>query len=368
MKRAGGHIRRKVIECDWLTHKDIDKNSSGTTLLSATTVPSEILNSTAIAAAAADATTKADAAQTAATAASTSALTGKLDKSGAQTMTGPVSFNTPGAIVVGILNAAGTTDNGLYLGDAGLVGRKAGDNTFSISTDGTAVFKGELEAAYGSFTGSVSTGASPALSGTTMTGTGAKIYGNGSFAFGNSSKNIVFDNSNIYVNGLLNATTGSGGGMTVPDTRLSEAPATILTFTVTKEVPLILHVEGTAQASYEPHAFTANNANINLSFLVYSSDGQQTQYSYISSWGATLYRFVSLNVSFSVAALYSSGYLYSAYYVNPSWSVSGIFTLPPGTYTLRMVGFSSFYSGGSAAAPSSSFATSYAVYVYQASL
>jgi hypothetical protein len=91
----------------------------------------------------------ADAAQAASDAAATaaSAISGKLDKSGAQVMTGPVSFNTVGAIVVGAVNAnTGVPDTGLYLGSSGLVGRKSGANTFVIDTNGDATFKGTVEA------------------------------------------------------------------------------------------------------------------------------------------------------------------------------------------------------------------------------
>ena len=75
------------------------------------------------------------------------AVDSKLAKSGAQVMTGPVSFNTPAAIVVGAINAnTGVPDTGLYLGSGGLVGRKSGANTFVIDTNGDATFKGTVEA------------------------------------------------------------------------------------------------------------------------------------------------------------------------------------------------------------------------------
>lgn len=52
-------------------------------------------------------------------------------------------------------------------------------------------------------------GSSPAISGTTMTGSGASINNSGNFAFGNSSTNIVFDGSDVYLNGFINATTSN---------------------------------------------------------------------------------------------------------------------------------------------------------------
>lgn len=52
--------------------------------------------------------------------------------------------------------------------------------------------------------GELQIGTSPAISGTTMSGSGAHIYSNGSFALGNSTSNIVFNSSTgaAYVNGF----------------------------------------------------------------------------------------------------------------------------------------------------------------------
>jgi len=53
--------------------------------------------------------------------------------------------------------------------------------------------------------GDLAIGASPALSGTTMTGTGAHLYASGDFAFGNPTTNMVFDGTNVYLNGFISA-------------------------------------------------------------------------------------------------------------------------------------------------------------------
>ena len=183
-------------------------NSSGTTLLSATTTPAEILNSTAIATAAADATTKANAAEAAATAvantaqstantantaaataqstantaqstantANTAAATAqstanaKLAKAGADTLVGPISLSTETAILVG------NTTNGLYLGSTGIVGRKNGVTTFAVTAAGDASFAGTLQAATGTFSGDISA-ASGNFSGT-ITGASGSFSGN----------------------------------------------------------------------------------------------------------------------------------------------------------------------------------------------
>ena len=78
------------------------------------------------------------------------AISARLAKSGADTLTGPISLNAATAILVG------NTSDGLYLGNAGIVGRKAGATTFSVAADGTATFAGALSAATGSFAGSLS--------------------------------------------------------------------------------------------------------------------------------------------------------------------------------------------------------------------
>jgi hypothetical protein len=53
--------------------------------------------------------------------------------------------------------------------------------------------------------GDLSIGSSPAISGTTMTGTGSHLYSNGNFAFGKSTTNMVFDGANVYLNGFTNS-------------------------------------------------------------------------------------------------------------------------------------------------------------------
>ena len=123
---------------------------------------------TAIANAAAAAAAAA-AAQDAANAANALANT-KLTKSGADILTGPISFNTSNAILVG------NTTNGLYLGNTGLVGRKNGVTRFAITNAGDAYFGGELQAATGTFSGDISA-ASGNFSGT-ITGASGSFSGN----------------------------------------------------------------------------------------------------------------------------------------------------------------------------------------------
>lgn len=79
-----------------------------------------------------------------------SGLNAKLDAAAADVLTGPITMNAAAAILVG------TTSNGLYLGNTGLVARVGGVNKFVISATGDATFAGTLSAATGSFAGSLS--------------------------------------------------------------------------------------------------------------------------------------------------------------------------------------------------------------------
>jgi len=63
-------------------------------------------------------------------------------------------------------------------------------------------------------------GSSPAISGKTMTGSGALIKTNGTFALGDSSRNIVNNGAGLYINGFIKYTSGntniSSGSGTFP--------------------------------------------------------------------------------------------------------------------------------------------------------
>lgn len=62
--------------------------------------------------------------------------------------------------------------------------------------------------------GDLSIGTNPAISGTTMTGTGSHLYSNGNFALGNSNTNMVFNGSNVYLNGFADGSSQTFGGLT----------------------------------------------------------------------------------------------------------------------------------------------------------
>lgn len=127
-----------------------------------------------------------------------SQVAGKLSKAG-DTITGRVTFSVADGMFAG-----SDTSNGVYFGSTGLIGRKAGVNTFYINTAGDAVFGGTLSAATGSFAGSMSVGSSPTLvSGPNMTGSGANIYNTGNFVLGNATTNLAFDGTTLKLNGNI---------------------------------------------------------------------------------------------------------------------------------------------------------------------
>ena len=74
--------------------------------------------------------------------------------------------------------------------------------------------------------GEVIIGSSPAISGTTMTGTGSRLYSNGRFITGNSTTNLVFDGSTLTLNGVGNATFGGlNYGVQMPISPSGTAPS-----------------------------------------------------------------------------------------------------------------------------------------------
>ena len=100
----------------------------------------------------------------------------------------------------------------LKVGALSAITANMGTITAGTLTAGT-VFAGALSAATGTFNGDVTVGSSPAISGTNMTGSGARIYATGNFAFGNSSKSVVFDGSNVYFNGMGTSAIASGSNV-----------------------------------------------------------------------------------------------------------------------------------------------------------
>jgi len=127
----------------------------------------------------------------------TPTINGKLTKSG-DTISGRVNFSVPDGMFAG-----SDVNNGVYFGSGGLFGKKAGVTTFYVDTAGNALFGGTLSAATGTFTGTLTVGSVPAVSGTSMSGYGAVFNSSGTFALGNSTTNLSFDGTNLTLNGNI---------------------------------------------------------------------------------------------------------------------------------------------------------------------
>lgn len=120
----------------------------------------------------------------------------------------------------------------------------------------TGTFAGALSAATGTFSGTVTVGSTPAISGTTMTGTGAVINSTGSFALGNASRNIAFNGTDApRLNGDWVSTSNiASGAITAASSVTSAYPAASLTTTTETTVvtagSVNTTVDGVAQPIY----------------------------------------------------------------------------------------------------------------------
>lgn len=74
------------------------------------------------------------------------AVANKLSKAGADQLTGPISLQASNTILVGTLQN-GTLQNGIAIGSTGIIGRKNNNTTFSLGSDGSAVFSGDIDTA-----------------------------------------------------------------------------------------------------------------------------------------------------------------------------------------------------------------------------
>jgi hypothetical protein len=73
--------------------------------------------------------------------------------------------------------------------------------------------------------GTLQSGSSPAISGTTMTGSGGVINSNGTFALGNSTTNITFNGTQVTLNGdVVNTRNINLNAVTVPSSAYSLGP------------------------------------------------------------------------------------------------------------------------------------------------
>ena len=145
----------------------------------------------------------------------------------------------------GNLSAAGGTF-------AGSLSAATGSFAGSLSA-ATGTFSGALSGATGTFSGSLTVGSSPAVSGTTMTGSGGVINSGGTFALGNSTTNITFNGTVMKMNGAW---------ITEANLSLTGLSVTLSTYSAAVSGPFPLSVDqavtATASGGTPPYAYLWN--------------------------------------------------------------------------------------------------------------
>lgn len=182
--------------------------------------------------------------------------------------------------------------------------------------------------------GTLTIGSTPAISGTTMTGSGAKIYSDGRFALGNSSSNMVFDGTKAFINGFSAASTVSYPPPTyvfIPSGAgsfsLTSDESQFLNFDPRKPINAVTAVglQINASDNNNPNCPQAMTASISP-YYAYSSDGGSTY----SGWLAITY--------VSVKDLSENGYSISG--TNRNFNANGSnvtsFTVPLSTTHIKV--------------------------------
>jgi len=216
-----------------------------------------------------------------------------------------------------------------------------GGGTFSGALSAaTGSFAGSLSAATGSFTGTVQVGSSPAISGTTMTGSGALINSSGTFALGSSTANIVNNGSSIYLNGFAQGTGSISSTVTVnssSDTIVM--PLSGSSFTTTRPANTIISSSGYIRVQ---GSWTTGTTPLYGKFLM--------QFKLLNSSSVNI---KNLYVQFGTPCYVTSG---TSPYVVEVWinyNVSALITnLAADTYSFNLDGTNFYanaqwYSGGS---------------------
>lgn len=168
--------------------------------------------------------------------------------------------------------------------------------------------------------GDLQLGSSPAISGTSMTGSGAHLYSTGNFAYGNSTTNMVFNGTNLYLNGFLNAAASFSSGTQINTVQ------NLLTFTVSKTTQVIIQLSG----------FSTNyidNPNITIEFV--------RNFLYFSLDSSTGTNILIQQIEFDIKTWTQVLAGHTTYGAYVPVSMSMLPTLSPGTYTVSCVSYPS---------------------------
>lgn len=138
--------------------------------------------------------------------------------------------------------------------------------------------------------GEIIVGSSPNISGTTMTGAGSHLYGDGRYALGNSSTNIVFNGTELNINGLIDTST------TFPSVSLSLLPTQlsvfVMNFYVQKAGTVIVSFNFQLQSVYPTTAISTSTL---VELSVKNSLGTTVSRAYGVSYIGPLARFGSIS-------------------------------------------------------------------------
>jgi len=279
--------------------------------------------SNAVSTAATDATTKANAAQAAAIAAAaldaTTKAAAKLNKSAADTLSGPITVSTLGGIVAGSLtwDSTGTRTGGqgVAITPKGIVGHNGTKATFVIdSTSGDATFSGALSAATGSFAGS--------LSAATGTYAGSLSAATGSFAGSLSAATGTFSGS-LNADAVNAVSTINIGLDQVTIPRISEGASGIFIGVASSDPSIVLLTSTTIDsfittATYAPNLILwccSCDLSLTITFILTftPTGGSSTE---VKRWNSTSTMFIkhtpnSAGVYTVMARSSSSTYVYN---------------------------------------------------------
>jgi hypothetical protein len=190
-----------------------------------------------------------------------------------------------GAVTSDKIFAGAVTSDKITVNNLAAISANMGTITAGTLTAGT-IFGGTISGATGNFTGSVTVGASPAVSGTTMSGSGAVINSNGTFSLGSSSTNITYNGSAMYLNGNVVSTNNlNTNSVTVPANISS-----YLGVSVNKNGPGVWQQIGGVATSY---ASTPDAVLVTVSLNLFYTSGSGTTASFV--------RVVELNSGISTA-------------------------------------------------------------------
>ena len=119
------------------------------------------------------------------------------------------------------------------------------------------------------YAGSLTIGSNPAMSGTSMTGTGAAIYSDGRFCYGSSTRNFVFNGSDVFLNGFNTANSSNFANTVI----YPYTTKLLSTFTTTKQNYILITLSGSLE-----HIITAPNTYVDdflegLALLIINSSG-----------------------------------------------------------------------------------------------